>query len=116
MSRKPALDGLRALAVLAVMAFHTSPAAHGGFLGVDVFFVISGYLITALLLKEWSRTGGVDLRLFYLKRLLRLGPALLFMLVIAVPLLFTSLKGMMAMPDWVAIASVVFYVANWANV
>ena len=49
MVRRPALDGLRAIAVLAVMAFHTSPAAHGGFLGVDVFFVISGYLILSLI-------------------------------------------------------------------
>jgi len=116
MSRRPALDGLRAFAVLAVMAFHTSPAAHGGFLGVDVFFVISGYLITTLLLREWGRTGGVDLRLFYLKRSLRLFPALLFMLAIAIPLALTTLKNTMGMPDWVAIGSVVFYVANWANV
>jgi peptidoglycan/LPS O-acetylase OafA/YrhL len=116
MSRRPALDGLRAFAVLAVMAFHTSPAAHGGFIGVDVFFVVSGYLITTLLLREWSRTGRVDLRLFYLKRALRLGPALLFMLVLAVPLMLTSLKSTMGMPVWVAVTSAVFYVANWANV
>jgi peptidoglycan/LPS O-acetylase OafA/YrhL len=114
--RRPALDGLRGLAVIAVMAFHTSPAAHGGFLGVDVFFVISGYLITTLLLREWSGTGGVDLRRFYLRRALRLGPALLLMLVITVPLILTTLRGSMRMPPAVAVASVLFYVANWANV
>ncbi len=116
MSRRPALDGLRALAVLAVMAFHTSPAAHGGFVGVDVFFVISGYLITTLLLREWSLTGQLDLRTFYLKRALRLGPALLFMLLLTTPLVFTTLNDMMGMPSPVAIASVLLYVANWANV
>jgi peptidoglycan/LPS O-acetylase OafA/YrhL len=116
MSRKPALDGLRALAVVAVMAFHTSPAAHGGFLGVDVFFVISGYLITALLLREWSRTGGIDLRSFYLRRALRLGPALLLMLVVTIPLIFTVLRSSMGINPFLAIASVLLYVANWANV
>jgi peptidoglycan/LPS O-acetylase OafA/YrhL len=116
MSRKPALDGLRALAVLAVMAFHTSPAAHGGFLGVDVFFVVSGYLITALLLREWVRTSAIDLRSFYLRRALRLGPALLLMLVVAVPLVFTTLHASMGINPFIAIASVLLYVANWANV
>jgi peptidoglycan/LPS O-acetylase OafA/YrhL len=116
MSRKPALDGLRGLAVLAVMAFHTSPAAHGGFLGVDIFFVISGYLITSLLLREYSRTGGVDLRTFYLRRTLRLAPALLFMLLLTVPLTLTVLHQQMGMPVVVAVGSVLLYVANWANV
>jgi|tagenome__1003787_1003787.scaffolds.fasta_scaffold20908340_2 peptidoglycan/LPS O-acetylase OafA/YrhL len=110
------MDGLRALAVLAVMAFHTSPAAHGGFAGVDIFFVISGYLITMLLLREWSRTGGVDLRTFYLKRVLRLGPALVVMLVLAVPLAFTTLSSTVHVPGWLAIVAVLLYVANWVNV
>jgi peptidoglycan/LPS O-acetylase OafA/YrhL len=116
MSRRPALDGLRALAVLAVMAFHTSPAAHGGFTGVDIFFVVSGYLITALLLREWTLTGRVDLPTFYLKRALRLGPALLLMLLITTPLVFGLLRDSMGMPPWIAIGSVLLYVANWANV
>jgi peptidoglycan/LPS O-acetylase OafA/YrhL len=98
------------------MAFHTSPAAHGGFLGVDVFFVISGYLITTLLLREWSRTGGIDLRAFYLRRALRLGPALLFMLLITIPLILTTLRGTMEISPVTAVASVLLYVANWANV
>ena len=59
----PALDGIRAVAVAAVLAFHGGLSwATGGFLGVDAFFVLSGYLITALLLAEWTRSGGrIDL-------------------------------------------------------
>jgi peptidoglycan/LPS O-acetylase OafA/YrhL len=116
MGRKPALDGLRGLAVLAVMAFHTSPAAHGGFFGVDIFFVISGYLITSLLLREFDRTGRVDVRAFYIRRALRLAPALLFMLLLTVPLILILLHDEMGMPVIVAVGSVLLYVANWANV
>ncbi|HEY4375552.1 MAG TPA: hypothetical protein VGM93_00265, partial [Acidimicrobiales bacterium] len=59
----PALDGLRALAVGAVLAYHLN-RLRGGFLGVDLFFVLSGYLITALLLAEWDRDRRIDLRRF----------------------------------------------------
>jgi peptidoglycan/LPS O-acetylase OafA/YrhL len=72
----PALDGLRALAVLAVIAYH-SGVLHGGYLGVDVFFVLSGFLITALLRREWDSRGGlIRFRDFYARRMLRLFPAL----------------------------------------
>ena len=78
----PGLDGMRALAVLAVMVYHANPAwLPGGFLGVEVFFVISGYLITLLLIGEHERTGRVDLRGFYVRRARRLLPALLALLV-----------------------------------
>lgn len=71
------LDGLRAIAVLAVMAFHFVPAAApGGFVGVDVFFVISGFLITGLLLREHETTGRIGLRAFWGRRARRLLPAL----------------------------------------
>jgi peptidoglycan/LPS O-acetylase OafA/YrhL len=74
---RPELDGLRALAVLAVMLFHANAHwASGGFLGVDVFFVLSGFLITRLLLEERELTGAVGLLRFYLRRVLRLFPAL----------------------------------------
>ena len=116
MSRRPALDGLRGLAVIAVMAFHTSPAAHGGFIGVDIFFVISGYLITALLLREWTRNGRVDLRSFYLRRALRLAPALLFMLLLTTPVMLLGLTRPIHLPTWAAVISVLLYVANWASV
>ena len=77
-----ALDGIRGFAVLAVIAFHTGQSwARGGFLGVDVFFVLSGYLITTLLLVEWHRTGSIGLGGFWSRRARRLLPALLLVLV-----------------------------------
>jgi hypothetical protein len=77
----PGLDGMRALAVVAVMIYHANHNwLHGGFLGVEVFFVISGYLITLLLIAEHERTGGVDLKQFWLRRARRLLPALFVML------------------------------------
>ena len=72
------IEGLRALAVLAVMGFHYGvPILRGGFVGVDVFFVISGYLITGLLIKEISHTDTIDLARFYARRARRLLPAAL---------------------------------------
>ena len=81
MQYKPAVDGIRAIAVLMVIGFHSfTPGAAGGYLGVDVFFVLSGFLITSLLLDEMEKTGGLNLGRFYLRRFLRLTPALLLML------------------------------------
>jgi peptidoglycan/LPS O-acetylase OafA/YrhL len=78
----PAIDGLRALAVIAVMFYHLGFSwIPGGFLGVDLFFVISGYVITRLLLDSIAQSGGLDLRGFYIARARRLLPALIFMLV-----------------------------------
>jgi len=78
----PAIDGLRAIAVMAVIFYHLGFTwIPGGFLGVDLFFVISGYVITRLLLDSIERSGGLDLRAFYLARLRRLLPALAFMLI-----------------------------------
>jgi peptidoglycan/LPS O-acetylase OafA/YrhL len=77
----PAIDGLRALAVIAVIFYHLGFSwIPGGFLGVDLFFVISGYVITRLLLDSIAQSGGLDLRGFYLARIRRLLPALLFVL------------------------------------
>ena len=78
----PAIDGLRAVAVIAVMFYHLGFTwIPGGFLGVDLFFVISGYVITRLLLDSIAQSGGLDLRGFYIARARRLLPALIFMLV-----------------------------------
>ncbi len=77
-----AIDGLRAVAVIAVLLYHLGLAwIPGGFLGVDLFFVISGYVITRLLLDSIQRSGGLDLRGFYGARFRRLFPALIFMIV-----------------------------------
>lgn len=79
---KPEIDGLRAIAVAAVVAYHAFPGAMpAGFVGVDVFFVISGYLITALLVRERAETGRLDFAMFYARRIRRLLPALVVMLV-----------------------------------
>jgi peptidoglycan/LPS O-acetylase OafA/YrhL len=72
----PALDGLRTLAVAAVISYHADAAGlRGGFLGVEVFFVISGFLITTLLLHEWEATRSIALFRFWVRRVRRLVPA-----------------------------------------
>lgn len=77
----PALDGIRAVAVLLVFAFHARvPGFQGGFLGVDLFFVLSGYLITRLLAEEHRQSGSIAIGQFYLRRLRRLYPALLLLI------------------------------------
>ena len=81
----PAIDGLRAVAVIAVMLYHLGFSwIPGGFLGVDLFFVISGYVITRLLLDSIQRSGGLDLRAFYFARIRRLFPPLLFMILVTI--------------------------------
>jgi len=79
----PGLDGIRALAVIGVLLFHADLGwIRGGFLGVDVFFVLSGFLITSLVLEELDRSGRLDFGRFYLGRARRLLPALLLMLIV----------------------------------
>ncbi len=74
--RRLDIQGLRAVAVLLVVAFHAQLPLPGGFVGVDVFFVISGFVITAMLMREWDQYGRLRLRHFYFRRFLRLTPAL----------------------------------------
>ncbi|HHV65180.1 MAG TPA: acyltransferase family protein [Peptococcaceae bacterium] len=112
----PGLDGLRALAVLAVIAYHLDLAwAPGGLLGVCVFFVLSGYLITSILLRQWESTGSINFKDFWLRRARRLLPAL-----------FVMLGGVLAWaafwaPDrlpslgWEALAAL-FYSSNWRQI
>lgn len=111
---RPAIDGLRAIAVLAVMVAHLdSRLLPGGWLGVDVFFVISGYLITTLLLRERATTGRLDLPGFWLARARRLLPALFVML--AGVLVAARLIGLPARLGAVSgdALSTILYVANW---
>ena len=70
------IQGMRAVALLMILAFHARLPVPGGFAGVDVFFVISGFVITAMLMREHGRSGRIDLRRFYLRRFRRLTPAL----------------------------------------
>lgn len=80
------IQGLRAIAVLAVMCFHAGLPIPGGFIGVDVFFVISGFVITQLLVRECETRGRVRLRVFYWRRFKRLAPALSVMLAVCLML------------------------------
>lgn len=83
--RLPGLDGLRGIAVLAVIIYHADVSLLvGGFLGVDVFFVLSGFLITSLLIDELTRTNSIDRARFYLRRIRRLMPALFLVLFFSV--------------------------------
>jgi peptidoglycan/LPS O-acetylase OafA/YrhL len=110
----PGLDGVRAFAVLAVMAYHGGltflPA---GFFGVDAFFVLSGFLITTLLVTEWADTSRIALRSFWARRARRLLPALLVMLVFVVLYArFVAAPGTYPNLRWDSIAAL-FYSANW---
>ncbi|MBO9521971.1 MAG: acyltransferase [Nocardioidaceae bacterium] len=114
MEYRPELDGIRAFAVLAVVAFHAGlKPATGGWLGVDIFFVLSGYLITLILLREQDRTGAVSLRDFWVRRLLRLYPALLLTLVLGV-FFATTLGDDGTFPGYLRTAAAAgFYVENF---
>lgn len=112
----PALDGVRALAVALVLADHGGiPGVAGGFIGVDVFFVLSGFLITSLLLDELGRTGGIDLPGFWVRRARRLLPALIVVVMAVVVLreLFPADAVAAVRDDAVA---AFFWVANWVFV
>src|SRR5581483_945943 len=107
----PALDGLRAVSILCVLGFHTFLFPGGGFLGVDIFFVLSGFLITNLLLAERAATGRVDLRRFYLRRARRLGPALLVALAAFLAIAAVTDAGNYG-TDALAAAAGVTYISN----
>lgn len=109
----PGLDGVRAVAVIAIIIYHLNPQwLSGGFLGVDTFFVISGYLITSLLLTEYHNTGKIELMSFWLRRVKRLIPAVLFLVmgVIVLSLIFMPMEIQKVRADSIA---AIFYVSNW---
>ncbi|MFQ5473954.1 MAG: acyltransferase family protein, partial [Dehalococcoidia bacterium] len=110
------VDGLRALAVIAVVLYHTGLGwMPGGFLGVEVFFVISGYLITSILLRERERSGKMDLRRFWMRRARRLLPAV-FVLILSV-----LVYAVVFLPEEVAklrseSLAAIGYVSNWYQI
>jgi peptidoglycan/LPS O-acetylase OafA/YrhL/lysophospholipase L1-like esterase len=109
----PGLDGLRGLAVIGVLLFHSNGRLRGGYLGVDLFFVLSGFLITSILVEEHRKRGAIDLYAFWIRRARRLMPALLSLMpavalyarVFAAPKELAPLRG-----DALATMA---YVANW---
>ncbi|MBV9356713.1 MAG: acyltransferase [Chloroflexi bacterium] len=112
----PGLDGLRALAVVAVLLYHASPdLVPGGFLGVEVFFVLSGYLITSLLLAEWQTRQYINLRGFWLRRVRRLLPAVLAVLVATLAFAALFLPDELAEMRPQALAALA-YVSNWQQI
>jgi peptidoglycan/LPS O-acetylase OafA/YrhL len=111
---RPELDGLRAVSIVLVVGFHSGVTwLSGGYVGVDVFFVLSGFLITGLLLNEHRRSGRIDLREFYARRARRLLP------MSALVLTVTLLAGLVLLPPLARVdligdvRSAVLYVANW---
>jgi peptidoglycan/LPS O-acetylase OafA/YrhL len=114
LAHQPSLDGIRALAVIAVMLFHAGNTyATAGFIGVDVFLVLSGFLITTLLLRELASTGRVAVRAFWMRRARRLLPALILVL------LAVAIFGAFVATDDEALGlrgdllGSLFYVQNW---
>jgi len=94
LSYRPEIDGLRAISIGAVILYHAqiTIAGHepfkpfkGGFIGVDIFFVISGYLITSIILKELATTGSFSFKNFYERRIRRIVPVLLFVILVSLP-------------------------------
>lgn len=114
----PSLDGLRTLAVLLTSLVHVEPdLVPGGFIGVDVFFVLSGFLITSILLREHALTGRLDLRSFYVRRMRRLLPAVLALMAVfglLVVLLTPTVYDVVVAA--VTFGGVMTYTMNWAAV
>lgn len=111
---RPALDGLRGLAVAMVMLLHFNISwAGGGWVGVDIFFVLSGFLITTLLLQEWDRGGAISLRKFYVRRVLRLLPAVLLLVAFCWWYAHHYATHSQRLLTHQGIRSVLLYYANW---
>lgn len=114
---KPALDGLRGISILAVMAFNGHFLwLQGGFVGVDIFFVLSGFLITALLVQEFRRTAGIGLKNFYFRRALRLLPALFALMLFCIAYALLLQPADKAAVTLKGVLYTFFYVANWSQI
>lgn len=110
------LDGLRALSVLAVIAYHMNlPWAGGGFLGVGIFFVLSGYLITDLLIQEWKDTRTIDLKNFWIRRAKRLLPAMLSAVIVVICYVLVFHRSLLQ-ETWMDALAALFYFSNWWSI
>ncbi len=109
----PALDGIRAIAILLVLLYHAHiEPFHGGFIGVDIFFVVSGFLITALLIEEYQYSGSVSYKHFLFRRVRRLLPAVFVLL--AVVGIWTALFSKRNLEQFQQdVGPAIFYVSNW---
>jgi peptidoglycan/LPS O-acetylase OafA/YrhL len=116
---QPSLDGVRAAAIIAVMIFHVgwhaSWLAPTGYLGVDMFFVLSGFLITMLLLQEWQRNRQIVLRHFYVRRALRLLPVVAVVTFAAAVVHVVTSPSFSGWAPWRIILSTIFYCQNWVS-
>jgi peptidoglycan/LPS O-acetylase OafA/YrhL len=109
---RPELDGLRGVAILLVLFFHVTLWPRGGVLGVDIFFTLSGFLITTLLLEEWQAQGSISLRNFYLRRYFRLFPAFALLIIIYGLFVVAFGHGNYTLRLWGAVSSIT-YTSNW---
>jgi peptidoglycan/LPS O-acetylase OafA/YrhL len=116
LGHRPALDGLRAIFILLVLTGHAGvPFMQGAALGVDGFFVLSGFLITCLLLQEWQQHGSISLKRFYTRRALRLLPALYVVLAVVSLITIFSLKGEGAVATGRGVLLSFFYSTNFVT-
>jgi len=112
----PELDGMRGVAILAVMIFHAgAPFLQGGFIGVDIFFVLSGFLITSLIINEYDSSSSLNLKNFYMRRLIRLAPALFLLLLVFTLLSALLLSKDKAQSNHIDTIISLFYMSNWAR-
>jgi peptidoglycan/LPS O-acetylase OafA/YrhL len=111
----PELDGIRGFAILAVIMYHAHvPFFRGGFIGVDIFFVLSGFLITSLLVREFNSRQHIDLKNFYVRRILRLVPALVVFLASFASISMLMLDADKARSNIIDTLIALFYVTNWS--
>lgn len=114
LGHRPELDGFRGISILLVLVHHFYyPMLSGGFLGVDMFFVLSGFLITSLLLEEWQKFDTISLKNFYIRRLFRLMPALIFIITLLGIYALLFLDGKSAEKTFLGIWLTFSYVSNW---
>ena len=126
MTYHPSLDGLRGVAVILVVLLHVQVFIYqdaavfgwldfsGGFLGVDIFFVLSGFLITGLLMHEHQQTGSISLKNFYFRRVLRLIPALVLLLLVTILYAALFLSPEITRQTIKVSGFAIFYLTNWA--